>query len=98
MSRGKKEDKPSTALDYQDQRKEAIQRLKTQGATEILKHNFEEEHILNGNQIIGLNEQAALEQMSELHEEDHEDQIENLAQALGIDNETGVANKILTED
>jgi len=44
-------------------RSNALTRLKTQGAAEILKHNFEEEQILNGNQIIGLNEMAAMEQM-----------------------------------
>lgn len=63
------------ALDYHEMRSNALTRLKTRGgAAEILKHNFEEEQILNGNQIIGLNEQAALDQMRMEIEDEEPDQ------------------------
>jgi hypothetical protein len=43
------EDKPSTFLEYHDMRNNALTRLKTHGAAEILKHHSEGEQILNGN-------------------------------------------------
>lgn len=49
VSRNKKVENASTPLDYHDMRNNALTRLKTQGASEILKHNFEEGQMLNGN-------------------------------------------------